>query len=153
MHGRLYVHVSMYECVYVSYFLLPLQGNTRWWLKGVECHYSSVQFEKNSLGSDTASVSLGYYPEILQTGRLSQPMLLKHGFEDDQGAGGVACLMKDLMLTCRRSPSCYSLRGGRDGKEGGRKRESHPFVLILMCHWHRFFSTWHHYLQIQSKEA
>lgn len=41
----------------------------------MKCHYSSVQFEKNSLGSDTASVSLGYYPEMPQTGRLSQPML------------------------------------------------------------------------------
>lgn len=56
----------------------------------MECHYSSVQFEKNSLGSDTASVSLGYYPEMLQMGRLSQPILptlLKRGFENDQGAG------------------------------------------------------------------
>lgn len=70
-----YMHVSMYECVYVSCFLLPLQCNTRWWVKGVECHYSSVQFEKNSLGSDTASVGLGYYPEMLQMGRISQPML------------------------------------------------------------------------------
>ena len=41
----------------------------------MECHYSSVQFEKNSLGSDTASVGLGYYPEMLQMGSLSQPML------------------------------------------------------------------------------
>lgn len=59
--------------------------------------------------------------------------------------------MGALMLACRRSPSCYSLRGGRDGKE--EEREPHPFVLTLMCHWHSFLSTWHHHLQIQSHEA
>lgn len=94
----------------------------------MEDHYSNVQLENHSHGSDTASDSLSLVHRNVSD-RESHiateqmlPTCLKDEIEDDQGTRGVVCLTRNLMLACKYCLLAISLGEGEVEKEGGERK-------------------------------